>query len=78
MIEQGQEDESPLQHANQRKAVEELDLCTVSCGSFERLEVGEQVLEQECADGDNAQQGVQLAPEERGSLSGSNWLDAAS
>ena len=31
VIEDGQEDKDPLEHANQGKAVEELDLCRVGC-----------------------------------------------
>ena len=64
VIEDGQKDEDPLQHAHQRQAVEELDLLAVGSGALERLEVREQVLEQKCADGDDAQQRMQLAPDE--------------
>ena len=39
------------------------DLLAVGDGPFERLEVGEQMLKEECAQGDDAQQRMQLAPE---------------
>ena len=77
MIEDGQKDEDPLQHAHQRQAVEELDLLAVGDGAFERLEVREQVLEQKGADGDDAEQRMQLVPEEGVSLAGAQRLDAA-
>ena len=77
VIEDGQKDEDPLQHADQGQAVEELDLGSVGEGAFEGLEVGEEVLEQEGADGDDAEQGVELAPEKGGSLAGAQGLDAA-
>jgi hypothetical protein len=54
-----QKDESPLQHPHQRQAVEELHLRGVGGGAFERLKVGEDVLDQERADGDDAHQRMQ-------------------
>jgi hypothetical protein len=77
VIEDGQKDEDPLEHADQGQAVEELDLRAVGDGAFEGLKVREQVLEQEGADGDDAEQRVQLAPDEGGSLAGAQGLDAA-
>ena len=76
VIEDGQEDEDPLEHADQRQAVEELDLRAVGDGAFERFEVREQVLEQKSADGNDAEQRMQLAPEEGVSLAGAQRLNA--
>ncbi len=75
VIEDGQKDEDPLQDADQGQAVEELDLGSVGEGAFEGLEVGEQVLQEEGADGDDAQQRVQLVPEKGGSLAGAQRLE---
>jgi hypothetical protein len=77
VIQDGQKDEGPLQHAHQGQAVEELDLGSVCRRAFEGLEVREQMLQQEGADGNDAQQRVQLAPEEGGSLAGAQSRDAA-
>ena len=70
VIEQGQEDEAPLQHANERQAGEELDLVVVGLRALGRLGVGDEVLEQECADGNDAGQRVQPAQQERVALAG--------
>ena len=64
MIEDGQEDEGPLEDADERQRVEELDLGAIGGGAFEGLEVREQVLDEKGADGDDAQQRMQLAPDE--------------
>ena len=77
MIEDGQEDEGPLEDADHGQAVEELDLSSVGGGAFEGLEVGEQMLEEEGADGDYAEQRVQFAEEKGVSLGGAQGLDAA-
>ena len=55
---------------DQRQAVEEPDLLAVGDGALEGLEVREQVLQKKRADGDNAQQRVQLVPEETCALTG--------
>jgi hypothetical protein len=58
------EDEGPLEDADEGEGVEELDLEAVGERAVDGFEVGEDVLDEEGADGDNAGEGVQLAPEE--------------
>jgi hypothetical protein len=48
------EDEGPLEDADEREGVEELDLEAVGDGAVDGLEVGEDVLDEEGADGDDA------------------------
>ena len=74
---EGDEDECPLEHANEREGVEELDLLGVGEGAVEGLEVGDDVLDEEGADGDDAGEGVQLAPEEGVSFTGAERLHAS-
>ena len=64
MIEDRQEDEGPLEDADEGQAVEELDLIAIGDRPFERFEVGEQVFKKKSADGDDAEKGVELAEEE--------------
>src|SRR6476659_6305162 len=68
VVEDGQEDECPLEHAHKRQGIEELDLCTVSGGAFECFEVGDEMLDEESANGDDAQQRVELSPEKTGAF----------
>jgi hypothetical protein len=68
VVGEGDEDQSPLEDADQRQAVEELDLRGVGGGAFERFEVGEDVLDEKGADGDDAGERVQLAQQERVAL----------
>ena len=77
VVGEGQEDEADFQHANQGQAVEEFDLGTVGGGAFERLKVGEQVLDQEGTDGHNAGEGVELAQQEGVSLTGAKGRNTA-
>src|SRR5215469_2568098 len=76
VIEEGKEDEDPLEHAHERQAVEEPDLLTVGDGALEGFKVREQVLEEECADGNDAEERVQAAPDEGVSLAGAERLHA--
>ncbi len=76
VIEDGQEDEDPLEDTDEGKAVEELDLVAIGDGAFEGLEVGEDVLEKEGADGDDPEQRVELAEEEFVSLGGAQGRHA--
>lgn len=64
-------------NANQRKAVEELHLLAVGNRAFQRFEVRKQVLDEERADGNDAEQRVQLTPDEAGALPRTQWLDTA-
>ena len=64
----GQEDEGPLEHADEREGVEELDLLGVGERAVEGFEVGEDVLDEEGADGDDAGEGVQATPGGRSGL----------
>ncbi len=77
VIQDGQKDEDPLQHAHQRQAVEELDLLAVGDRALQRFEVREQVLQQKRADGNDAQQRVQLVPDKTRALPGAQRLHAA-
>ena len=77
---EGDEDEGPLEDANQREGVEQTDLMAVGERAVEGFDVGEDVLDEECADGDEAGEGVQLAPEEGVAGVGAerlNFLDSA-
>src|SRR5208283_3373338 len=58
------EDEGPLEDADQGEGVEQTDLLGVGERAVECLDVGEDVLDQERANGDDAGERVQLAPEE--------------
>ena len=71
------EDEDPLEDADEREGVEEEDLLGVGEGAVDGLEVRDDVLDEEGADGDDAGEGVELAPEEGVALAGAEWLDAA-
>ena len=77
VIEDGQKDEGPLKDADQGEAVEEFDLGSVGEGAFEGLEVGEDVLDEEGADGDYAEQRVEFVPEKGGSLAGAQGWNSA-
>src|SRR5664280_1022037 len=68
VIQDGQEDEDPLEDADQGQRIEKLDLRSVGDGAFERFEVRQQVLEKKGADGDDAEERMELAPNEGGSL----------
>ena len=72
---EGDEDEGPLEDADQREGVEQTDLLGVGERAVEGLDVGEDVLDEECADGDEAGEGVQLAPEEGVAGVGAERLD---
>src|ERR1700735_1185623 len=56
VIKDGQEDENPLENTNQGQGIEELDLRTIGSGTFECLEVREQVLQKKGANGNDAEQ----------------------
>ncbi len=71
---EGDEDEGPLEDADEREGVEELDLLGVGEGAVEGFEVGDDVLDEEGADGDDAGEGVELVPEEGVALAGAEWL----
>jgi len=64
VIEDGQKDEDPFEYTNQGKAVEEFDLVAIGDGPFVHFEIRKKMLQQERADGDDAEQRVELAPEE--------------
>jgi hypothetical protein len=71
------EDEGPLEHADEREGVEELYLQPIRKWPIDGFVVGEDVLDEEGADGDDAGERVQLAPEEGVALAGVEGLDAA-
>ena len=48
----------------------------VGGGAFERLEVREQMLDEKCADGNDAEQGMELAPKKGSALTGAQRLYA--
>ena len=75
---EGDEDETPLEDADEREGVEELDLLGVGEGAVPGLEVGDDVLDEEGADGDDAGEGVQASPEEGVALAGAEGLDCFS
>ena len=77
VVSDGNENENPFQHAHRRQAIEELHLRRVGRGAFQRLEVGDEMLQQKCADGNDAEQGMQLVPEERVAFAGAKRLYAA-
>jgi len=64
VVGEGNEDESPLEDADQGQRIEEPDLGGVGGWPFECFKVGEDVLDEEGADGDDAGEGVQLAQQE--------------
>ncbi len=70
------EDEAPLEDADEREGVEELDLLGVGEGAVPGLEVGDDVLDEEGADGDDAGQRMEAPPEEGVALAGAEGLDA--
>ena len=72
-----EEDEAPLQDADEREGVEELDLLGVGEGAVPGLEVRDDVLDEEGADGDDAGEGMELAPKEGVSLPGAQRLHAS-
>ena len=59
------------------QGVEEEDLLGVGEGAVDGLEVGDDVLDEEGADGDDAGERVQLAPEEGVAFAGAERLHAA-
>ena len=65
---EGDEDEDPLEDADEGEGVEELDLLGVGEGAVEGLEVGDDVLDEEGADGDDAGERVEFAPRKGVSL----------
>ena len=71
---EGDEDEGPLEDADERQGVEEEDLLGVGEGAVDGLEVGDDVLDEEGADGDDSGEGVELAPEEGVALAGAEGL----
>ena len=64
VVGEGDEDEDPLEDADEREGVEEEDLLGVGERAVDDLVVGDDVLDEEGADGDDAGERVQLAPEE--------------
>jgi len=54
VIGEGDEDESPLEDADERQAVKEADLRGVGSGAVEGFEIGEDVFDEKGADGDDA------------------------
>ena len=73
-----QKDEGPLEHADQRQAVEELHLFAVCNRALQCFEVREQMLKQKSANGNDTEQRVQLVPDEAGALTRAQRLRAAS
>ena len=69
------EDERPLKDADQRQAVEEFDLLRVGEGAIPGFEVGDDVLDEKGADGDNAGERMQAAPEIAVAFAGAQRLD---
>jgi len=70
-----QEDEGPLEDADEGESVEEFDLSGVGGGAFEGFKVGDEVFDEECADWDDAGERVQLAEEKGVALAGAEGLD---
>src|ERR1700737_1278594 len=64
------EDEGPLEHADEGQGVEELDLLGVGEGAVDGLVVGADVLDEEGADGDDVVEGMVIQPEEGVALAG--------
>src|ERR1700679_3223066 len=54
------EDEGPFEDADERQGVEEEDLLGVGEGAVDDLEIGDDVFDEEGADGDDAGEGVKL------------------
>ncbi len=77
VIQNRQKDKNPLQHAHQRQAVEKLHLLAVGDRPLQRFEVREQVLEEKRADGNDAEQRMQLAPDKTRALPRAQRLNAA-
>ena len=77
VIGEGDEDEGPLEDADEREGVEEEDLFGVGEGAVDDLVVGDDVLDEEGADGDDAGERVELAPEEGVAFAGAERLHAA-
>src|SRR4051812_12733590 len=75
VIEDGDEDEGPFEHADQGQGIEELDLRGIGHGAFEGFEIGEDVLDEEGTDRDDSGQRVQPAPDEGVPLAGTDGLD---
>src|SRR6185437_12449498 len=71
------ENENPLEDADQRERIEELDLLGVGERSVPGLEVGDDVLHQKRSDGNNAGERVHAAPEKRVALTGAKGLYSA-
>ena len=71
---EGDEDEDPLEDADEGKGVEEEDLFGVGDGAVEGLEVGDDVLDEEGADGDDSGEGVEFAPQEGVALAGAEGV----
>ena len=74
---EGQENQGPFQDAHERERVAEFDLLGVGEGAVPGFEVGNDVLEEEGADGDDAGKGVELVPEEGVALACAEGLDAS-
>lgn len=74
MVGEGNEDEDPLEHADEREGVEEENLLGVGERAVDGLEVGDDVLDEEGADGDDAGERVELAPEEGVAFAGAEGL----
>jgi hypothetical protein len=77
VIEDGQKDEDPFQHTDQRQAVEKPDLSPVGRRPLQRVEVRDKVLKKKGAERDDAQQRMQLVPKKRCTLAGAKRSDSA-
>ncbi len=62
---EGDEDEGPLEDSDEGQGVEEEDLFGVGERAVEDLEVGDDVLDEEGADGNDSGERVELAPRRR-------------
>src|SRR5215469_1831001 len=77
MVGERDKDEGPLENADEGQGVEEEDLLSVGEGAVDGLEVGDDVLDEEGADGDDSGERVELAPEEGVALAGAEGLNSA-
>ena len=66
VIENRNPDEANFKHEDERQAVQELDLRAVGVRAFEGLRVRDEVLEQKCANGDDAPNGFRPGKASRG------------
>src|SRR6185369_17249296 len=71
------EDQSPLEEADERQPIEKFDLLGVGEGAVDGLEVGDDVLNKEGTDGHDAGERMQPAPEEGVSLASAKRLHTA-